>query len=600
MSSAEGCATFALASTAFTPSGERQVHPDKLFEAIWTRAARLFPADLFSIVIYEREGHRARYEMVIDRGIRQPPGSRELSWGLDDLVVRAGKPVLVRNFELEDGSLPLSWMGSPLVVDGEVVGLVSVQSRQQGTFEQKDLSILGVLADWAASVVEWSTPRGGRTPGGTSPFAALSRAAQMISDEAEQDGVFRVIAETVPQMVRCEECYVWARRATDGHGLQPKWRSRGAGAGPEPLASPAIDPDAVPIVAEVLAGLDWATVGAGEAGRLDGLEGLGKLEGRPAALVPLHNRGEVLGLLVVLRPPSGEDFASEDAELLGALASVAGIAIQNLRNSSRASEAVDLRGLNEVKSRLISTISHELRTPLSFIQAGSELLMQRLLDPEQLRQVASLVNQGSSRLAEVVDDIIEFADLQTGVGPPTPVPTDLPVLVREAIEEAAGAAQAHRVLLETPGALPTIAVDSVKLRSVVVKLVRNAINFSPGSSIVTVRVSVGASCLKLEVSDNGFGIQPEEADRVFEPFFRGEISQVRCIPGTGMGLSIVRQLVDIMGGEVALRSQVDEGTTVVVTIPLVDPEQLPSSAKANSSKRAPAPPIPGVGSSSGV
>lgn len=296
---------------------------------------------------------------------------------------------------------------------------------------------------------------------------------------------------------------------------------------------------------------------------------------------PILSGAQAIGTILV-QSNRREAFDRRDLSILSVLAAwtASMIELAQLRGSLEVGDEHALLGSGEAAarelsrrtSRLIATLAHELRTPLSFVQAGSEMLMTRLPDPEQLQQVAALVNQGSLRLAEVVDDIIESADLEAGPLELCSRPVDSASVVREAIAEVAGADQGRRVVVEGPEPLPVVRLDGWRLRSVVVRLLRNALKFSPESSTVTVCVSAGDGRLGVEISDTGFGIPASELEHIFEPFFRGEVSHARCIPGTGLGLSIVRQIVAAMGGEIRVRSQVDRGTTVELLVPFEEVE----------------------------
>ncbi|MHB0871168.1 MAG: sensor histidine kinase [Chloroflexota bacterium] len=544
--------------------------PEGVFETIWAQAAKVLPADSFSIALCGPGPNQITYELVIERGVKQVPQTRELGDGLSDVIIRTAKPLLVRSFELEKGSLPLSWMGAPMIVGGRVLGLVSVQSYRQGAFDQKDLSILSMLSNWAASAIE-SAQRLRVEKQEAEASAALLQVARALGRETEDSGLFRSVAEIVPSAVECDRCSVWSW-ASDLREFQPAWRNSFAARKAESFASAPMRPDEIPAVADLLRTTDVVVVSDVESGQLGAVADLVPLEIRSVALVPLAVQGEIVGQVVVVRSRGQEGFSPREVDLLRGLSDIVGLALENQRHHRQAGEAVALRELSELKSRLISTISHELRTPLSFVQAGSELLMQRLFEPEQLRQVAGLVNQGSVRLAEVVDDIIEFADLQSGAVQLSPQPTNLGGLVRDAIADATGVSHGHRVLLHVDEPLPVVSVDGEKLKAVVVRLVRNALNFSQDPAAVLVRLSLEGEKLRIEVTDNGFGIPLEDLERMFDPFFRGEMSQTRCIPGTGLGLSIVKQLVGIMGGQVAVQSQLDKGTAVIISVPVKSTE----------------------------
>ncbi len=539
---------------------------DKVYEAIWAQTAKLLAAESFSIALCGPKPSQVTYEMIVDRGVRQVPQTRELGDGLSDLVVRTGKPLLVRNFELEEGSMPLSWMGAPMTFDGNVLGLVSVQTYREQAYQPKDLSILAMLAGWAASAVEAARSYRAQKQEAESATALL-RVTRVLAAETEELGLLRSAVEIVPTLVECDRCTAWWWVA-ERQQFEPAWRYNAISRKAEEFTSASLVPTGVPALGRVMETLETVAVDGAAGGQLGDLRDSLSMELQSVALVPLVQGGELVALIAAVRSQEGEEFNPREIDLLRGLADIAALALQNLRHHRQKGEAAALRELNEMKSRLISTISHELRTPLSFVQAGSELLMQRLLDPEQLRQVAGLVNQGSSRLAEIVDDVILFADLQSGLVSVSPVAVNPASVVRDAIEDVVGAANGERVHLEVIDPVPTVHLDPDKLRSAISRLVRNALNFSLEPSVVQVRVSVPSDRVQIEVSDKGFGIPKGDVERVFEPFFRGEVTQARCIPGTGLGLSIVKQLIGAMGGQVVVDSEPGRGTAVTVFVPV--------------------------------
>ena len=539
--------------------------PEKVYEAIWAQALKLLGAESFSIALCGPGPNQITYEFVIDRGVRQVPQIRELGDGLSDLVVRLGKPLLVRNFQLEDGSFPLTWMGAPIISGEKVLGLVAVQRYRDGAYQQRELSILSMLSSWAASAIESRNSYLNQKQEAESS-AALLRVTRVLTSETEESNLLKSTVEIAPTVVACDRCANWFW-SEDRQEFTPGWRCSGATRRAEQFESAPIKPEGVPAIKRLLDTKDIVAVADGDSEQLGSLLGLLSKELRSIVLVPLVVEGDLSGIITVVCAPEGDNFNAREIELLRALGDIVALTLQNLRHHRQKGEAAALRELNEMKSRLIATISHELRTPLSFVQAGSELLMQRLLDPEQLRQVAGLVNQGSTRLAEIVDDIIQFADLQSGVVSLSPAPTDPSTVVRAAVEEVSGWNGGDRVLIRTAEPLPMVVVDGEKLKSIVVRLVRNSFNFSHSDSPIEVRVSVPEDKLQIEVIDSGFGIPKEEVERVFDPFFRGEASQIRFVPGAGLGLSIVKQLVEAMDGEVTVKSEVGKGTAVVVSIP---------------------------------
>ncbi len=540
--------------------------PDKIYESILAQTTKLLMAESFSIALCGPGPDQITYELSVDRGVKRVPQTRELGDGLSEIVVRTGKPLLVRNFELEDGTLPLSWMGAPILSGEKVLGLIAVQCSREDAYERRDLFILTALAGWTSSVVEADRLIRCQTQE-TESSAALLRVTRALGGETEEKQLLGSAVEIVPTVVECDRCSAWwwseARRE-----FEPACRCTMSNRKPQELASAPLQPQGVPALQSLIESMEVVTISAAEADQLGDLRAMLSNDLQSVALVPLQSEGELAGLIAVVKAQEGRGFTSREVDLLRGLADIVALSLQNLRHHRQKGEAAALRELNEVKSRLISTISHELRTPLSFVQAGSELLMQRLLDPEQLRQVAGLVNQGSMRLAEIVDDIIQFADLQSGCVSLSFESSDPMLVVQEAIDEAVGVAAGNRVLLRSEQQLPTVEIDREKVKSVVVRLVRNGLNFSDGQSPVQLCVSMDSGHLRIEIIDRGFGIPQDEVSKVFEPFFRGETSQSKCIPGAGLGLSIVKQLVDAMGGEVSVTSRSGEGTTVAVSLPV--------------------------------
>ncbi|MGI5836885.1 MAG: ATP-binding protein [Chloroflexota bacterium] len=539
---------------------------EKVYEAIWAQTAKLLGAESFSVALCGPGPNQITYEFLIDRGVRQVPQTRELGDGLSDLVVRMGKPLLVRSFQLEDGSYPLSWMGAPMLSGDQVLGLVTVQRYREGAYQQKDLSILSTLAVWAASAIESRRSYQIQKQEAESS-AVLLRVTRALTSEIEEPNLLRSIVEIAPTVVECDRCSTW-RWVAERKEFEPSWRCNGHSKKAEEFESAPLRLEGVPAIGRLLETKDVVAVSDGDIEQLGTLRDSLSQELRYAALVPLMLEGELMGLIAVVRALEANSFTPREIDLLRTLADIAALAMQNLRHHRQKGEAAALRELSEMKSRLISTISHELRTPLSFVQAGSELLMQRLLDPEQLQQVAGLVNQGSVRLAEIVDDIILFADLQSGLMSFTPAPTDPTSLVIEVVDEVAGVSDSHRVAVNAADSLSTVLVDEAKLKSILVRLIRNALNFSPSDSPIEIDISFQENRLRIDVSDRGFGIPREEMDRLFDPFFRGEANQVRYVPGAGLGLSIVKQLVEAMGGEIIVDSKSGKGTTAAISIPV--------------------------------
>jgi signal transduction histidine kinase len=231
-----------------------------------------------------------------------------------------------------------------------------------------------------------------------------------------------------------------------------------------------------------------------------------------------------------------------------------------------------LSELNQLKANLISNVSHELRTPLAHIQGYTELMADGQLgglNDEQTNALA-VVRRATERLGRLIDDLIEFSSAsRTGLALNL-TPVVLPELFAEAIDASREKAGKAGVLLtlEAADGLPTPLADRERLGWVVHQLLDNAIKFTPDGGRVTVRAALEARAVLVEVSDTGIGIPRERIREVFEPFHQLDGSPTRRYGGTGLGLALVRLILDAHGAPLNVDSRVGEGTSITFTLPV--------------------------------
>jgi two-component system OmpR family sensor kinase/two-component system sensor histidine kinase BaeS len=217
------------------------------------------------------------------------------------------------------------------------------------------------------------------------------------------------------------------------------------------------------------------------------------------------------------------------------------------------------------RRELLADIAHELRTPLAVVQGRLE----GLLDGVYARDDARLgeVLEETRVLARLVEDLGTLAQSERGVMALEREPTDLAVLVHDAVRALADEASARGVSLrvEDMAEFPLLDIDPLRIRQVLTNLVGNAIRHSHGRAAVSVSAARRAQAIVVSVSDTGPGIGPDELPRIFDRFQKGARSQ-----GSGLGLAIARNLVVAHGGEMAAESAPGRGTTVSFTIPVPD------------------------------
>jgi len=234
-----------------------------------------------------------------------------------------------------------------------------------------------------------------------------------------------------------------------------------------------------------------------------------------------------------------------------------------------------LRRLNAQKDDFISAVSHELRTPVTSIMGFSELLDDHDL-PEEAASAGTIISRNARRLADVIDDVLELSSLTALGGPRSSAePVDMVSLVHDCAKDAEGLALDRRITVRVDAPDESIVVRSRlrELMRVCANLLSNAVKFSHADGVVTVEIrgepDGGA---RVRVIDHGLGIPPEYRDMVWERFARAPVDAHREVPGTGLGLPIVKALVEQrLGGSVTLADTASGGITAEVRLPATAP-----------------------------
>jgi signal transduction histidine kinase len=235
-----------------------------------------------------------------------------------------------------------------------------------------------------------------------------------------------------------------------------------------------------------------------------------------------------------------------------------------------------LRELDKLKDEFVSLVSHELRTPLTSIRGYLELVLE---DTDELtqdqRRFLRIVDRNSERLLGLVSDLLFLAQIEAGKLAIEVGVVELEKLVEECIETSLPAADAKGVELGVSmDRLPKLQGDRARLAQVLDNLVSNALKFTPSGGRVDVRLTSRNGLAVLEVEDTGLGIPEEEQRRLYERFFRSSRATENAIPGTGLGLTITKAIVERHGGRIGLESTENVGTTVRVELPIGSEQRL--------------------------
>ena len=282
-------------------------------------------------------------------------------------------------------------------------------------------------------------------------------------------------------------------------------------------------------------------------------------------VIPLASAGHRLGTLLLATGRSGRRYGRFDLELATEFGHRAALALENARLLLRVQEA------SRLKDEFLAIVSHELRTPLTAILGWTEMLRTRKFDPATLDRGLAVVERNARALAQIIDDLLGVSRIVAGRFEIQPAPTDLAPVVESAVEALRPDADSNHVVVhfELEPGMPPVMGDAKRLRQIAWNLVSNAVKYTQEGGEVTVRLARAGSSAELTVSDTGCGISPAFLPHVFEPFRQEDSSATRRFGGLGLGLAIVRHLVELHGGSVLATSEGEgRGACFTVVLPL--------------------------------
>jgi two-component system sensor histidine kinase KdpD len=285
--------------------------------------------------------------------------------------------------------------------------------------------------------------------------------------------------------------------------------------------------------------------------------------------LPITTADRVVGVLEVTGTPGGR-FGREDEHLLTSFANQAALALERARLADEAARASALAQSDELKSALLAAVSHDLRTPLATIKASTTALLDPAVDWNRTEREEFLraIDEETDRLTQMVGNLLDLSRIEGGILRPNKEWYDLSEVVQDVAGRMAARARqsGHVVATEIPPELPLVHFDYIEITQVLVNLVENALKYTPPGTTVTLAARQVPGAIELAVRDNGKGIAPADVPHLFDKFFRADRSG--RVPGTGIGLAIVKGVVEAHGGRIWVESRVGAGTTFFFTLPL--------------------------------
>ncbi len=228
--------------------------------------------------------------------------------------------------------------------------------------------------------------------------------------------------------------------------------------------------------------------------------------------------------------------------------------------------------------QFVATVSHELRTPLTSIISFLELIRAEddNLSPDGVHFL-DIIQRNANRLLRLVGNLLLLSRIESGISSPELAPVSVPELARDAVRDAFPAAASFGVTLEAAaGDGPDVLGDHLGLTQVLENLIGNAVKFSHPGDTVRVCATWSQDQWRVDVADQGIGIPPDEMDRLFHRFVRASNARTSGRPGTGLGLSVVKAIVELHGGRVTVASELGQGTTFSIYLPAGPGPELPA------------------------
>ena len=592
---------FAAADEVLSALGRSASDPEAVLTTIVESARRLCRSDT-ALLYLLRDGV---YDVITSTGLtaasRAFIAEHPMSVDRETLIGRVGldrrtqqipdvlADVEYGRYDLQQVAGFRTTLAAPLLVDDVVVGALNLWRNDVRPFGEREMAIVTAFAGQAAmavngvKLVQELESRSAELAGKVEQLEALREVGEAVSSSLEVDHVLSTIA-----------MHAVALSGTDGGSIMEYVeRDRCFMVRSVFQTEPAV----VERLGSIRIALDETLVGRAARERrpiavpdLDAIELDPHLQilhdggWRSLVAVPMVREDQIVGSLIVRRKRTG-GFTEETLDLLETFASQSALALLNARLFRELEEqSVELELASRHKSEFLASMSHELRTPLNAVLGFSEVLLERMFGDINERQEEYLrdIHGSGQHLLELLNEILDLSKVEAGRMDLEYSSFDLRALLDGAVSMLRERAALHGIELSVEsgadigadiggetGEVGEVYSDELRLKQVLLNLVTNAVKFTGDGGSVVVRAVREGSEVQITVTDTGVGVPEADRERIFESFQQGGRGSSRE-EGTGLGLTLSRRLVELLGGRMWLESEVGRGSTFGFTLPAGD------------------------------
>jgi two-component system sensor histidine kinase KdpD len=301
--------------------------------------------------------------------------------------------------------------------------------------------------------------------------------------------------------------------------------------------------------------------------------------------IPIKTASKVVGVLEVIGRPGAGPFRAAYEQTLMTFVDQAALALERAHLREEAAGAAVLAQSDELKSALLAAVSHELRTPLASIKAASTSLLDDSIawTPEVRQDLLMAIDEEADRLTLMVSNLLDLSRIEGGALRPQRDWYDIDELLADVHSRVRPRLADHSLTFAIQDDLPSLPFDYIQIAQVLVNLIENAVKYTPAGTPIMVAAHLVSGAIELTVHDDGPGIPRESQARLFDKFYRAR--SVTSAPGSGIGLSISKGLVEAHGGHISVESELGNGTTFRFTLPLPEKTAARSSDLAVATPR---------------